>query len=483
MPARLPTQRKTPFLIDPRPLDECSTSMAGLFIFSRMLRSLQLPSLAEANLPLKERQRGQTVAEYIESVILLQLAGGSCPEDLARFRVEKALQRGLGFAFPTPGAVRKFLNRFDDLELTGQRPPRTQQRSYIVPCSEAIRGLQRVQQGLVRQIARRYEAQRCLQSVATIDADATIIESHKRSAFSHYEGGRGYQPMVAVWVEPNLIVADQWRDGNVPARQEPVDCVQWAFQSLPVSIRKRFFRGDSACHEAGLLKWLTDPKRAAEPGGAIGFAVSAFTSPELQHSLRSVKEPQWITWATEPDGTLRQWAEVPFVPGERGEHKRSTPLRYVGLRLLKTGENRFADGSDRHSHAVITNLDYRGDKLLDWHREKAGTIEHVHDAVKNHLAGGHVPSQKFGADAAWFKVSLMAYNLASALTGLACNDDERLQHAEIKRLRFHLVNVAGRFSRSQCTMRLRFLANQETIDRILKVWEIFQLPTQATAFK
>ena len=141
-------------------------------------------------------------------------------------------------------------------------------------------------------------------------------------------------------------------------------------------------------------------------------------SQELQKALRRVGASDWKTWATESDGTQRQWAEVAFVPGEASEKKNTQPLRYVGLRLLKPKGESFADGKDRHYHAVITNLDLRGDKLLDWHREKAGTIEHVHDAVKNHLAGGHVPSQKFGADAAWFKLALLSYNLASALTGL-----------------------------------------------------------------
>jgi hypothetical protein len=252
---------------------------------------------------------------------------------------------------------------------------------------------------------------------------------------------------------------------------------------LPEGIRQRFFRGDSACHEADLLRWLCDPQRAREPAGRIGFAISAFNSKELQKALRAVGRAEWRTWATEADGTQRQWADVPFVPGQRGEKKDALPLRYVGLRLLKPKGEHFADGTDRHFHAVISNLDWRGDKLLDWHREKAGTIEHVHDAVKNHLAGGHVPSQRFGADAAWFKLSLLAYNIASALTGLACADDELLRDAELKRLRFHLIHVAGRLSRSQCKMRLRFLAAPETVQRILKVWEVFPLPTQATAFK
>jgi len=46
-----------------------------------------------------------------------------------------------------------------------------------------------------------------------------------------YQGGRGYQPMLAVWAEMNLIVSDQFRDGNVPAQQEPLEAARRAFRS------------------------------------------------------------------------------------------------------------------------------------------------------------------------------------------------------------------------------------------------------------
>ena len=38
-------------------------------------------------------------------------------------------------------------------------------------------------------------------------------------------------------------------------------------------------------------------------------------------------------------------------------------------------------------------------ELLDWHRGKAGTVEHAHDVVMNELAGRVLPSQKLGANA------------------------------------------------------------------------------------
>lgn len=479
MSARIPLLHKSPFHLDPRPLAETASAHAGLLASSRAFRSLKLPDLIEANLSLKQRARGFTEAQFIETLVLLQTAGGDCPEDLSLLQDDPCLRRGLGYSLPKVSAVRTFLERFHDQDLADLRPDREQQKSFILPSSDGIRALQEVQAGLVGRVAKLYAEQQRTLKIATVDQDATIIESHKRSALPHYEGGRGYQPMVAVWAEADLVVADEFRDGNVPARQEPLNCARMAFAALPSTIRERYFRGDSACHEHELLGWLKHPDRAQEPGGRIGFAISAIMEAKLSATVAKIADRDWTTYATESDGTRRQWAEVEFVPSEPGENKESQPLRYVGLRLLKAQGSLFADGSDRHHYAVITNLDWAADRLLKWHREKAGTVEHVHDEVKNALGGGHMPSQHFGANAAWFKLALLTYNLASAIRGLCFSPEERT--ARFKRYRLMVVNLSGRMSRFANTLRLRLCASVETIARLQRIWEVFCLPTQARA--
>ena len=104
-----------------------------------------------------------------------------------------------------------------------------------------------------------------------------------------------------------------------------------------------------------LPDWLKHPDRKQEPGGRIGFAVSAVLSDPLAEALRKIKGADWKTFGKEEDGTLRQWSEVDFVLGEAYERKESRPLRYVGLRLLKPQGVLFGDGTDRHFHAVVTN--------------------------------------------------------------------------------------------------------------------------------
>lgn len=480
MSARLPILRKTPFVLDPRPLTEASSPHVGALAVSRAFRSLGLPGLIEANLKLRKRQRGFSEGQMTESAVLLQAIGGDCPDDLRLLADDLCLERGLGYRPPKATAMREFLELFHDESLEEMRPARSEQKSFILPSSGPVAAFSQVQKGCVRRIAKLYEQQGETQRVATIDQDATIIESHKKAALAHYDEGRGYQPMVALWAELDLVVADEFRDGNVPAKQAPLACAQMAFAALPDSVKTRHFRGDSACHENELIQWLRAPERALEPGGAIGFAVSAIMSEELAKEVAAVGEKQWKTISTEEDGTLRQWAEVVFVPGEKSEKKDSKPLRYVGLRLLKAQGELFADGSDRKHHAVLTNLwDWEGARLLEWHREKAGTIEHTHDEVKNGLGGGHMPSQRFAVNAIWFKLALLTYNIVSAIKRLCFEPEHR--NARLKKFRLLLIHTMGRMNRNNCVMGLRMRASVETIGRMEQVWKLFPLPTQATA--
>ena len=101
--------------------------------------------------------------------------------------------------------------------------------------------------------------------------------------------------------------------------------------------------------------------------------------------------------------------------------------------------------------------------------------------MKNELGGGHVPSQRFGVNSAWFKISLLTYNLISAIKGLCLEGDER--RARLKRFRLLLIHVAGRMNRNNCVMGLRLCHNSQALKRMQKVWKVFELPTQATSSK
>lgn len=136
-------------------------------------------------------------------------------------------------------------------------------------------------------------------------------------------------------------------------------------------------------------------------------------------------------------------AEVTYVPSEPSEQKTLRPLRYVAIRIKAHQGELFADGNSVKHFAVVTNLwDLPAAKLLQWHREKAGSIEALHDEVKNELGGGVMPSQNFGNNAAWFRLALLTHNVLVALKRLALPPE--LVDARPKRLRFEVLWQAAR---------------------------------------
>ena len=102
-----------------------------------------------------------------------------------------------------------------------------------------------------------------------------------------YEGGRGYQPLVVTWAETGMVLADQFRDGNVPASKEIAKLVDEAYDALPGrsdgwGIR---VRSDSAAYEEQVLAhWV-------ERGWT--FAVSADMTEQLRAEIERLAPDDW----------------------------------------------------------------------------------------------------------------------------------------------------------------------------------------------
>jgi hypothetical protein len=312
--------------------------------------------------------------------------------------------------------------------------------------------------------------------MATVDQDATLIESHKQQALPTYEGMRGYQPMLAVWAETGLVLADQFRDGNVPAQMEPLEVARQAFAAVPPTVTEYYYRGDSACHEARLVNWLRNEKREEGPQGRIGFAISARRSEALHAAIQAVPEAAWEAYGEPHPDEIRECAEVPFVPSEKSEKKDTRPLRYVAIRIRKKQGELFEDGSAVRHFAVLSNRwELTAARLIEWHREKAGTIEMVHDVIKNELGGGVLPSKYFGANAAWLRLAVIAHNVLTALKWLALPAE--LLTARPKRLRFLIFNTPGRLVHHARRLLLRLAAVAEWIAAYREGLRLLPLPT------
>ena len=134
-------------------------------------------------------------------------------------------------------------------------------------------------------------------------------------------------------------------------------------------------------------------------------------------------------------------ADVEFTP--RDWPKDAQPLRYVALRIRKKQGQLFASGFETKYLAIVTNRrDRTPAELVRWHWQKAGTIELVHDVTKNELAAAVPPCGRFGANAAWYRLSLLTYNVLSAMKWLALPPS--MEAARPKRMRLSLFAIAGR---------------------------------------
>ena len=142
-------------------------------------------------------------------------------------------------------------------------------------------------------------------------------------------------------------------------------------------------------------------------------------NPSLRAEILAIPEAQWQGYS-EDSAVIKECAEVDYVPEESAANRYREPLRYVAIRIRKKQGELFADGSAVKHFAVVTNLwDWSPKKLLQWHREKAGSIEAVNDVLKNELAGGVMPCGRFGANAAWLRLTVLTYNVLTALKRLA----------------------------------------------------------------
>jgi hypothetical protein len=225
-----------------------------------------------------------------------------------------------------------------------------------------------------------------------------------------------------------------------------------------------------------LVNWLRDEKREQGPQGVIGFAISARMSEALKKAVQALSESAWQPYGKPDTEAIRECAEVSFVPAEKSEHKDIQPLRYVAVRIRKRQGELFGDGSAVKHFAVVSNIrSWKAAQLLEWHREKAGTIEAVHDVLKNELAAGVLPCGRFGANAAWLRLAVLTHNVLTALKRLALPAE--LLAARPKRLRFLIINTAGRLVHHARQVMLRLAVSAAQLQDWIEAMKLLPLPS------
>jgi hypothetical protein len=157
-----------------------------------------------------------------------------------------------------------------------------------------------------------------------------------------------------------------------------------------------------------------------------------------------------------PEDTGQEWAEVCFVPSWVGHKKHGPSYRYLAIRevieqqALPSIEEQISLpfptmnwGAVKYKiTGIVTNRELPGDELIRWYRGRCGKSEEAHSIMKEDLAGGKPPSGLFGANAAWWRIMILAFNLNSAMKRLVLG--ESWVSSRLKAIRFWLIRLPGR---------------------------------------
>jgi hypothetical protein len=329
----------------------------------------------------------------IVSLILLNLAGGDCVEDLNVLEADEGLSRLLlrfrfqgmtrrerraeerrwrkerGRGVASPSAAFRYLAKFHKEEEEHKRQP---QQAFIPESAEALNGLWAIQKDFIRFVQGRRE-----QSEATVDLDATLVETNKEEALWSYKGSKAYQPLNAYWHEPDLVLYSEFRDGNVPCGYRQTGVLDKALGQLPETVKTVYVRTDTQGYEQEFLRYLAEGQN--ERFGTIEFAVGADVTEAFRKAVAAVAEDQWNPL----DERGQQWADVCFVPnwvGHKKPQEEGPRYRFLAIREplaqpqlpgLETKQEalpfptmEFADKGRYKIFGVVTNRELPGDELI-----------------------------------------------------------------------------------------------------------------------
>lgn len=461
------------------------TRFAGLLPYMELWRRLKMPSVIDQTVHICGEQ-GWLDRQIVESLVLLNIAGGDCVTDIEKLESDAGLCRmygrnqysGMGRlavkqaqarfrvgrrrTFPAPTQISAFLegchNEQEELK-------RVVGKAFIPQANEHLLSLRQLNSHLVAQAQHLHPCR-----TATLDGDATLVEKDAGAALFCYKGFRGYQPYSVYWHEQDLVLHSEFRDGNVPAGYEVKRAFREAISMLPEDVDCVMTRQDSAAYQNDFMAWCTDAKEHARIGEIL-FTISADITPELREAIVQTKDWQPMKPIRSDGGksVIKECAEILFVSDAQANDRRIVrAFRYIAVRermtdqlsLLEVDEQNLPfpvatiDNVRYKVQAIVTNR-YEEDApaLIQWHYRRCGKSEEAHSVMKSDFAGGQMPSAKFGANAAWWAIMILAMNFNAMMKHHVIGGDSG--NKRMKAMRFELIASAARVIHHarQCFLR------------------------------
>jgi len=488
------------------------TAMGGLPTFLDLAFVAGLRESVKRHVKVRAEGQGWTDWQMVISAVLLNLAGGESVEDLRllegdegvrglvrqvetyklpwkeRRALERRWRKERKLRVPSPSAMFRYLEAFHDAE---QEKKRVAGKAFIAQPNSNLQGLRYVNRDFVS-----FVQSRSPQRVATIDLEATLVETQKQEALYCYKHFKAYQPLNLYWAEQDLLVHSEFRDGNVPAGYDLLRVCEEGLRYLPAGVEEVRLRSDTAAYNHELVRYCDAGRN--ERFGRIGFSMGCEETAEFKRAVLEVPESEWKPLYQEKEGvrikTNREWAEVCYVPNALGHSKEGGEYRYLAIReamsqprlpgLEEQRELPFPTLTLKRQtyklFSLVTDLDWEGERIINWTYERCGKSEEAHSVMKSELAGGKLPSGDCGENAAWWHLMILALNLNSAMKHLVLEKalGKEWGTRRLKALRFHLIHLPGRLVHRSRQWFLRLRRGHPCLEALLKVRrQILQLAT------
>jgi len=398
--------------------DEPLIARAGLILPYEMARALKLPQVIEQELPTPGSGHAYKPSQFVMPLVLMFHGGGKKLEDLREIKGEASLRELLEMKeLPSSCAVGDWLRR---MGIDGR----------------GLWGLGRVNQHEVAEVLRRDP-----RTEYTLDNDATVIEAEKQEAQWTYKKEKGYQPLLGFLFELGLVLADEFRDGNVPAGARAVEFLDFCVQMMPRGKRIRYYRSDSAAYQAAVINYCF--------GHDMLFTITADQDEAVKEAIKGIKPEEW-----QPYEKDREIAETVHTMNQTRE-----AFRLIVLRWPKPQGELF-NPEPYCYHIIATNREEPAEEIVRLHNQR-GQLENYIKELKNGFGMDWMPCGETYANAVFFRIGVIAYNLFQALKVLGLQVWWRT--STIATARWKLYQVAGRLV---CHARRVVLKLAATWDKI-----------------
>lgn len=396
--------------------DEQLTSLAGLMVLEEMAEALGVWEQVDQHLRGPGSGRGYRPSAMVQPLVWMLHAGGRRLEDLRELRAEQGVLKAMGLrAVPDAGTVGDWLRR--------------QGKS-------GVEGLERVNRELIRPVLES-EGEELI-----LDIDATQIEADKQEARWTYQGVRGYMPLVGY--VSGVVVGHEFREGNASPGAGILPFAQKCEGALPEG-KRVYFRSDSAAYQAEVMNHYSQSGRS--------FTITAVLDGAVKREIQHLPETAWQPYHTaEGFRTDREIAET--IHTMKGTKE---AFRLIVLRWANPQPSLFE--ADRYGyHAVATN---RGESACEvvWKHNERGQSENWHKEVKIGLGMEQMPCGEWEANAMYFAIGVLAYNLAQRLKRQVLPESYRT--ATVATLRWKVYRLAGKLVRHARRLILQVKADTE----------------------